>query len=141
MSVGMRMRTALRAAVYRKALKLSSEARQNMNTGDLVNYMSVDTQKLGDLLSYLHMVWSGVLQLAICLGFLFYFIGVSALAGFVVMIIVIPSQGFVARFNQKIRVKMMKFAGGKFFSRSNRCVALHVAVCDCACLCLHVNNC
>ena len=56
MTQGLRVKTALRAAVYQKALRLSSQARQKMNTGDITNYMSIDSAKIGDLLTYLHTV-------------------------------------------------------------------------------------
>jgi ATP-binding cassette subfamily C (CFTR/MRP) protein 1 len=111
MTQGMRIRTGLRAAIYRKSLRLSNQARQKMNTGDIVNFMSVDAQKICDLVTYLHMVWSGIFQIAVCLGFLFYFIGWSTLAGVAVMIIVIPLQGTVAKFIHRLRREMMQFAG------------------------------
>ncbi len=56
MYLGLRLKTALRTAVYAKSLRLSSEARQKMNVGEITNYMSIDTGKIGDLLSYLHLV-------------------------------------------------------------------------------------
>ena len=51
-----KVKTALRAAVYKKSLDLSSIARQKLNTGDITNFMSIDSAKIGDLLTYLHMV-------------------------------------------------------------------------------------
>ncbi len=59
---GMRVRVGLRTAVYKKTLRLSQKALTEMSTGDIINLMSIDTQKLGDMLTYLHMIWSAVLQ-------------------------------------------------------------------------------
>jgi ABC-type multidrug transport system fused ATPase/permease subunit len=102
-SVSMRVRTALRSAIYSKLLRLSSEARYKMNTGDITNYMSIDAQKIGDLILFLHQTWSTVYQMIVCILFLIYFMGVSTLAGVSIMIIVIPVQSIIARLLQRIR--------------------------------------
>ena len=40
--VGMRLKSAIITAVYKKALRLSSSARQGSTVGEIVNLMSVD---------------------------------------------------------------------------------------------------
>jgi len=49
---GMRIKTALTAAIYQKSLRLSNEGRVSKSTGDIVNYMAVDTQRLQDITQY-----------------------------------------------------------------------------------------
>jgi hypothetical protein len=49
---GMRIRSALTSSIYKKALVLSSEGRSQKTTGDIVNLMSVDTQRISDLTQY-----------------------------------------------------------------------------------------
>ena len=44
MVTGMRLRSATIATVYRKALRLSSSARQGSTVGEMVNLMSIDAQ-------------------------------------------------------------------------------------------------
>jgi ATP-binding cassette, subfamily C (CFTR/MRP), member 1 len=61
---GMRVRAAMVTSVYRKALRLSNDARQQSTVGEIVNHMSIDAQKLMDLMTYLHILWSGPLQIA-----------------------------------------------------------------------------
>ena len=90
----------MRDAIYRKSLKLSSEARQNMNSGEIINLMSIDSQKIGDLLTYLHMMWSSLLQITICLLSLLNLIGVSAIAGITIMVIILPINAILMRFIQ-----------------------------------------
>lgn len=63
MTSGMRLRTGLITAVYKKSLRLSNGARQKMASGEIINLMSIDCQKMCDLLTYLHTVWSSVLQM------------------------------------------------------------------------------
>ena len=43
--IAMKVRTALNAAIYRKAVKLSSTARKESTVGEIVNLMSVDVQR------------------------------------------------------------------------------------------------
>jgi hypothetical protein len=44
MTLGMRLRSSVMAAVYNKSLILSSGAKQNTTTGEMVNLMAVDAQ-------------------------------------------------------------------------------------------------
>ena len=81
MKTGMRFRSALIGAVYEKALRLSSRAKQSSTTGAMVNLMSVDAQRFMDLVSYLHMLWSAPLQVALSLFFLWQLLGFATLAG------------------------------------------------------------
>ncbi|KAL9657812.1 hypothetical protein ABK040_013150 [Willaertia magna] len=110
---GMRIRTGLSAAIYRKSLRLTSYARQQLNTGEVINYMSIDANKIQMLVTYLHLTWSGVFQIVVCLAMLFNLIGVSTIAGCIIMIVVIPINGFVARIHQKLRKQILAFTGDR----------------------------
>ncbi|KAL4194336.1 hypothetical protein AMTRI_Chr05g68090 [Amborella trichopoda] len=81
--VGMRMRSALMAAVLRKQLKLSSLGRRRHSTGEVVNYISVDAYRLGEFPWWFHMAWSSLLQLFFALLILFQTVGWGALPGLV----------------------------------------------------------
>jgi ATP-binding cassette subfamily C (CFTR/MRP) protein 1 len=73
--VGMRVRTAVISAVYRKALKLSNAARKDSTVGEIVNLMSVDAQRFMDLTTYLNMIWSAPLQISLAMYFLWMQLG------------------------------------------------------------------
>lgn len=79
--VGLRIRTALIGAVYRKALNLSNVARKESTVGEIVNLMAVDAQRFMDLTAYINMIWSAPLQIALALYFLWDLLGPSVLAG------------------------------------------------------------
>ncbi|CAG0920359.1 unnamed protein product [Notodromas monacha] len=106
--VGMRVRTAVVSAVYRKALKLSNAARKDSTVGEIVNLMSVDAQRFMDLTTYLNMLWSAPLQICLALYFLWLQLGPSVLAGLAVMIILIPVNGVIANLTKKLQIKQMK---------------------------------
>lgn len=106
--VGMRIRSALTSTIYKKSLILSSEGRAQKSTGDIVNLMSVDTQRVSDLTQYGQIVWSAPFQIILCLASLYQLVGLSMIAGVVIMIIMIPINAFVSRImknNQKMQMK------------------------------------
>lgn len=67
--------------------------------------MSVDAQKLMDVTSYIHMLWSNVLQIILSIYFLWIELGPSVLAGVGVMVLLIPVNGILATKSKTIQVK------------------------------------
>lgn len=106
--VGLRIRTALISAIFRKALILSNQARKESTVGEIVNLMSVDAQRFMDLVTYLNMIWSAPLQISLAIYFLWQILGPSVLAGLAVMIVLIPVNGVVANKAKNLQIKQMK---------------------------------
>ncbi|XP_058451157.1 multidrug resistance-associated protein 1 isoform X4 [Malaya genurostris] len=106
--VGFRIRTALISAIYRKALIISNSARKGTTVGEIVNLMAVDAQRFMDLTTYINMLWSAPLQIALALFFLWEILGPSVLAGLAVMIILIPVNGVIANKIKTLQIKQMK---------------------------------
>lgn len=106
--VGLRMRTALIAAIYRKALRMSNSARKESTVGEIVNLMSVDAQRFMDVTAYINMIWSAPLQIALALYFLWEILGPSVLSGLAVMIILIPVNALLAGKVRNLQIKQMK---------------------------------
>ncbi|KAI9746617.1 MAG: hypothetical protein M1818_000330 [Claussenomyces sp. TS43310] len=105
---GMRIKTALQAAIYGKSLRLSNEGRASKSTGDIVNYMAVDTQRLQDLTQYGQQLWSAPYQITLCLLSLYQLVGISMLAGLGAMIIMIPINGIIARLMKTLQKAQMR---------------------------------
>jgi len=105
---GMRLRSAVISAVYRKALVLSNSARKDSTAGEIVNLMSVDAQRLQDLLPYINTLWSGPFQIVIALVFLHNELGNSVFAGLAVMVTLIPINGVIAKKAYKSQTGQMK---------------------------------
>ncbi|KAK2141833.1 hypothetical protein LSH36_1034g00008 [Paralvinella palmiformis] len=104
---GMRLRTSVIAAVYRKSLKLSNAARRVSTVGEIVNLMSVDAQRFTELTTYLNLLWSGPFQICVALYFLWLMLGPSVLAGVAVMLILLPINGVIAKKNRTLQVADM----------------------------------
>lgn len=105
---GMRIKSGLTAMIYAKSMKLSNEGRASKSTGDIVNYMAVDTQRLQDLTQYGQMLWSAPFQIALCMASLYQLVGWSMLAGVGVMIFMIPINGVIARIMKTLQKSQMK---------------------------------
>ena len=87
-----------------QALLLNNSARKESTAGEMVNLMSVDAQRLMDLMTYVNTVWSAPLQIIVSLYFLYNTMGVSILAGVGVMILLIPGNILVSRLARSIQV-------------------------------------
>ena len=93
LETGLRIRASLTAMIFSKAMRLSNEGRATKSTGDIVNYMSVDTQRLQDLTQFGQMLWSAPFQIILCMISLYELIGFPMLAGIAVMILSVPING------------------------------------------------
>lgn len=105
---GMRIKSCLTAAIYSKSTRLSNEGRATKSTGDIVNYMAVDTQRLQDLAQYGQQLWSAPFQMVLCMLSLYQLLGVACFAGVAVMIIMIPINGVIARLMKTLQKEQMK---------------------------------
>ena len=83
---------------------MSSKARRNTTVGEIVNLMSVDAQRIMDLAPYLHMLWSAPLQIVVALVLLWFTMGPSIFAGFVVMVLLIPLNAIIAILARQLQV-------------------------------------
>ncbi|KAL4659053.1 multidrug resistance-associated protein 1-like isoform X1 [Arapaima gigas] len=105
---GMRVRTGVAGAVYRKAMVISNAARRMSTVGEIVNLMSVDAQRFVDLITYINMLWSAPLQVVLALYFLWQNLGPSVLAGVAVMILMVPLNAVIATKTKTYQVAQMK---------------------------------
>ncbi|KAH3015354.1 hypothetical protein KXV73_004496 [Aspergillus fumigatus] len=105
---GMRVKSALTAMIYTKSLRLSSEGRASKTTGDIVNHMAVDQQRLSDLTQFGMQLWSAPFQIVLCMLSLYQLVGLSMFAGIGVMILMIPLNGVIARMMKKLQIVQMK---------------------------------
>ena len=107
-TTGLRVRSAIVLSVYRKALRLSASERQTKSLGEITNLMSIDAQRLQDLMNYLHALWYSPLQIGLALYFLWQQLGVSSLGGVAVIIIMIPVTKYTADWMANMQQKLME---------------------------------
>uniref|UniRef100_A0A4W6CQ51 ATP-binding cassette, sub-family C (CFTR/MRP), member 2 n=1 Tax=Lates calcarifer TaxID=8187 RepID=A0A4W6CQ51_LATCA len=107
--LGMKVRTAIMAAVYKKALVVSNDTRKESTVGETVNLMSADAQRFNEVTNFIHLLWSCPLQIILAIVFLWLELGPSVLAGLAVMVLMVPINGLLATKARNIQVKIMKF--------------------------------
>ncbi|TKS85591.1 Canalicular multispecific organic anion transporter 1 ATP-binding cassette sub-family C member 2 [Collichthys lucidus] len=107
--LGMKVRTAIMATVYKKALVVSNEARKESTVGETVNLMSADAQRFNDVTNFIHLLWSCPLQIILAIVFLWLELGPSVLAGLAVMVLMAPINGLLATKARNIQIENMKF--------------------------------
>ncbi|SCV00147.1 LAME_0G07822g1_1 [Lachancea meyersii CBS 8951] len=105
---GMNIKSGLTSVIYQKSLLLSNEASATSSTGDIVNLMSVDVQRLQDLTQWGQIIWSGPFQLILCLVSLYKLLGPSMWVGVIIMIIMIPMNSVIVRFQKKLQKIQMR---------------------------------
>ncbi|KAG1708717.1 hypothetical protein DVH05_022343 [Phytophthora capsici] len=105
--VAANMRSLSMALVYDRSLRLSSSARQQYTTGEILTLMSVDTERVFNFVAHGPWLFMGPLAFVISvllIGILFNFY--SALAGAVVLIVVmtisVQQGGRIARLQKKL---------------------------------------
>lgn len=105
--VGFRIRTCLVSAIYRKALKISSSAKKDITAGEIVNLMAVDAQRFYSLVSFFHVLWSGLIVMGVSIYQLWSLLGVALISGLVVMVLTIPITAVVSAKLNKIYIAQM----------------------------------
>ena len=83
---------------------MTSSSRTESTVGEIVNLMSVDAQRFMDIMTYLNTVWSAPLQIVVSLAMLWQILGPSVLAGFTVMILMIPLNILIGNLLKKFQV-------------------------------------
>uniref|UniRef100_A0A663DU65 ATP binding cassette subfamily C member 2 n=1 Tax=Aquila chrysaetos chrysaetos TaxID=223781 RepID=A0A663DU65_AQUCH len=106
--LGINVRASLTAAIYKKALTMSSATRKESTVGETVNLMSADAQRFMDTANFVHQLWSSPLQIILAIVFLWGELGPSVLAGIAVMVLLIPINGFLVAKAKTIQVRNMK---------------------------------
>ncbi|XP_040992853.1 putative ABC transporter C family member 15 [Juglans microcarpa x Juglans regia] len=104
--LGLRLRAALISRIYKKGLHLSSRSRQSHTSGEIINYMSVDIQRITDFMWYLNIVWMLPVQISLAIYILHTNLGLGSLgalaATFTVMACNIPLTRVQKRYQTRI---------------------------------------
>ncbi|KAJ8985380.1 hypothetical protein NQ317_007536 [Molorchus minor] len=107
--LGLRMRGAVVTTIYRKTLTVSSSVlNSEFSVGEIVNFMSTDTDRIVNSCPSFHSLWSIPFQLAVTLYLLYSLVGVSFVAGVVFSVILIPVNKVIANKIGQLSTKLME---------------------------------
>ncbi|XP_039245421.1 multidrug resistance-associated protein 7 isoform X3 [Pipra filicauda] len=106
--VTLMVRAALISAIYRKALRVSSTSLSHFTVGEIVNFMSTDTDRLVNFCLSFHEVWSLPFQFAITLYLLYQQVGVAFLGGLILSLLLVPINKILANYIMMNSKEMLK---------------------------------
>ncbi|KAG5191529.1 ABC transporter type 1, transmembrane domain-containing protein [Tribonema minus] len=106
--IGCRVRSALVGAIFRKMLR-SDMSSASYSAGELTNLMSVDAAAVLEFSGYTHFMWTTSLSVLLCVGLLFYVLGVSAFGGVAFMLLSIPLGKWTTSKTQWTTSKMQTY--------------------------------
>ncbi|GMT32179.1 hypothetical protein PFISCL1PPCAC_23476, partial [Pristionchus fissidentatus] len=95
--IGMGIKCGVSGLIIEKGVKLSSSALHQTTVGHLVNILSTDVAKFDTGFIFIHYMWVGPVLLLSYGYVIWQFIGVSCLAGFAVIVVLLPLQAFFGR--------------------------------------------
>ncbi|NXC97169.1 MRP7 protein, partial [Certhia familiaris] len=101
-------RTAVVSAIYRKALRVSSTSLARFTVGEIVNFMSMDTDRLISFCRVFHELWNLPVQLAITLYLLYQQVGVAFLGGVALALLFVPINKIIANRIMENNRKILK---------------------------------
>lgn len=105
--VGLKVRSLLSAAIYKKQLRLSNEAKLIHSSGEIMNYVTVDAYRIGEFSYWFHQSWTTSLQLCIALLILYKAVGIATIAAFVVILLCVFGNTPIAKLQHKFQSKLM----------------------------------
>ncbi|KAI5476304.1 ABC transporter [Pseudohyphozyma bogoriensis] len=111
--VGILVRGALIAAVYRRAMILSNKSRVKLSNAKLISYVSADISRIDFGSGFFHFTWGCAVQLIVVIIILLVELGVSILTGIALIAIIMPLQIIALKYLSKTRTKSMRFTDAR----------------------------
>uniref|UniRef100_A0ACD5XBQ4 Uncharacterized protein n=1 Tax=Avena sativa TaxID=4498 RepID=A0ACD5XBQ4_AVESA len=104
--IGFQVRAALMVSIYKKSLLMKNS---NTVAGEVVNFLDVDVEKVGEFFWYIHGIWLLPLQIFLALAILYRSLGAMAsLSAVLVTVLVMVSNTPLANLQQNLNVKIME---------------------------------
>ncbi|KAL2322782.1 hypothetical protein Fmac_027161 [Flemingia macrophylla] len=107
--VGVRMQSKLVAMIYAKGLTLSCQSKEVRSTGEIINLMTVDAERIGEFCWYMHDPWMCVLQVSLAFLILYRSVGLASLVALAASVIVMLLDLPLASLQGKFQGKVMEF--------------------------------
>ncbi|KAJ0987913.1 hypothetical protein J5N97_006269 [Dioscorea zingiberensis] len=105
---GIRMRSSLVAIIYRKGLTLSSGSRQGRTSGEIINIMSVDVERISLFSWYMHDLWMVPVQVGLALLILYASLGLASFAALGATVVVMLLNFPLGKMQEKYQEKLME---------------------------------
>jgi ABC-type multidrug transport system fused ATPase/permease subunit len=105
--IGFRHRAVTTTMIYNKGLTLSNQSKQGQTSGEIINIMTVDADRIGEFSWYMHDPWLILLQVGLALLILYQNLGLASVAAFVATIVVMLINYPLGRLQETFQDKLM----------------------------------
>jgi ATP-binding cassette, subfamily C (CFTR/MRP), member 1 len=105
---GLRVRSAIGVAVYRKSLRLSSAARRRCTTAKITILLAADAARVQGLATHINSLWFSVFQIVVACVLLWQQLGIAMLAGVAVIVAMVPTTAWLSGRLQRVQQKLMR---------------------------------
>ncbi|KAI5957193.1 hypothetical protein KGF54_000121 [Candida jiufengensis] len=102
------IRSSLTSLVYKKSLNLSSESKSSFNSGDIMNLMSVDVNRISYAMLSISALFYTPFDVIVGLISLWPLLGSSTLAGFLAIALIVPINAVLVKYITKMNKQQMK---------------------------------
>jgi len=106
--LGVRVRAAIMYLMFKKSLKLSPTVTSGGSRGEIVNLMANDSERIFFSLLTSHFLWISPILIVVVMAILIINIGLAALAGFGVIVVILALQIHLAQTLGTQKRKMLK---------------------------------
>ncbi|KAL9237370.1 hypothetical protein vseg_011927 [Gypsophila vaccaria] len=105
--IGIKIKSLLSTLIYKKQLRLSSDARKTHSGGEIMSYVTVDAHRIGEFPFWFHQIWTTTLQICIAIAILIHLVGVATIASVVVLIFTVLGNIPMAKLQHKFQTNLM----------------------------------
>ena len=106
--VGIHMKSAMTAALYKKSLDFSEQSKATCPAGRLINMLGTDLERLEWATAEGHMVWSAPVSIIVALIFLWALVGANVLAALPVILFLLPFFGFSTTLQKRFQKQQIE---------------------------------
>ncbi|XP_050228205.1 ABC transporter C family member 3-like [Mercurialis annua] len=107
-NIGIKIRAVFVAMIYNKSLSLSCQAKQDNTSGEMINYMATDAERVIGFCQCLHEPWQVIMQISLAFFILYKHLGLASLAALVATSIVMLINYPLGRLEETLEGKLME---------------------------------
>ncbi|XP_074291978.1 ABC transporter C family member 3-like [Silene latifolia] len=106
--VGIRLRATTSTMIYNKGLKLALQSKQGEGSGEFVNLLAVDVDRIDSFVVYIHDSWLTIFQVVLGMGLLYKNLGPASFAGLGALVCLMLSNSTFATWDQRFLGNLME---------------------------------
>ncbi|KAL4079849.1 P-loop containing nucleoside triphosphate hydrolase protein [Scleroderma yunnanense] len=105
MTTGVLARATLITCIYERGVNLTGKERVKLTNAALVNHISTDVSRIDSGAQWFVSLWTGPISVVLCLVILLVELGLSALVGFSLFVLVFPLQERMMSLQHRLRIR------------------------------------